>query len=120
MAQYVDGFILPIPANKLADYKRIATKAGKIWRKHGALAYFECAGDDMNAPGMISFPKLAKAKEGEIVIFAWAVFKSRAQRDKANAAIMKDETLAGMCDEAKAIVSCKRMAFGGFNVIVNA
>ena len=118
MANYIDGFVLPIPADKLADYKRLATKAGKIWRKHGALAYFECAGDDMNAEGLIPFPKLAKAKEGEIVIFAWAVFKSRAHRDKANAAIMKDPTMAGMCDAAKAIVNCKRMAYGGFKVIV--
>lgn len=120
MAQYIDGFVLPIPADKLADYTRIAKKAGKIWRKHGALAYFECAGDDLDSPPMLSFTKLAKAKEGETVIFAWAVFKSRAHRDKANIAIMKDPVLAGMCDESKSIVNCKRMAYGGFKVIVSA
>jgi alkaline phosphatase len=118
MAQYIDGFILPIPKARLADYRRVATKAGKIWKEHGALGYFECAGDDMKADPMIPFPKLAKAKEDEVVIFAWAIFKSKAHRDKANKAIMKDERLAAMCGETKGIVNCKRMAYGGFKTIV--
>jgi uncharacterized protein YbaA (DUF1428 family) len=118
MSQYVDGFVLVIARKDLAGYRRIATKAGKVWREHGALAYFECAGDDMQPDCGIPFPKLAKAKEDEIVIFAWAVFNSRRDRDKANAAIMKDERIAAMCDESKKVVDCKRMAYGGFKVIV--
>src|SRR5262245_40760160 len=118
MAHYIDGFILPIAKDKLAAYRRLATEAGKIWKEHGALAYFECAGDDMKADPMIPFPKMAKAKEDEVVIFAWAVFKSKAHRDKANKAIMKDERLAAMCEESKSIVNCKRMAYGGFKTIV--
>jgi uncharacterized protein YbaA (DUF1428 family) len=120
MAQYVDGFVLPIAKDKLSDYRRLATKAGRIWKEHGALAYFECAGDDMKADSMIPFPKMAKAKEDEVVIFAWAVFKSKAHRDKANAAIMKDQRVAAMCEESKGIVNCKRMAYGGFKSLLKS
>jgi uncharacterized protein YbaA (DUF1428 family) len=120
MAQYVDGFVLPIAKDKLTVYRRLATKASKVWREHGALAYFECASDDTSAEHMIPFTKLAKAKDDEVVIFAWAVFKSRRDRDKANAAIMKDPRMEKMCGESKNVVNCKRMAYGGFKVIVNA
>lgn len=118
MSHYIDGFVLAIARKNLAAYRRMARKAGKVWREHGALAYVECAGDDMNAADMVSFPKLAKAKPGEVVIFAWAAFKSRRARDKANAAIMQDPRIAGMCDTSKRIVDCKRMAYGGFKVLV--
>ena len=118
MDNYIDGFVLTIARRNLAAYQRMARKAGQVWREHGALAYVECAGDDMNAAGMIPFPKLAKAKPGEVVIFAWAAFKSRRARDRANAAIMKDPRIAGMCDASKQIVDCKRMAYGGFKVLV--
>jgi uncharacterized protein YbaA (DUF1428 family) len=118
MSNYVDGFILTIPKKDLAAYQRLARKAGKVWRDHGALAYVECAGDDMNAPEMIPFPELANARADQVVIFAWAVFKSRRDRDKANAAIMKDPRIEKMCAESKQLVDCKRMAYGGFKVIV--
>ena len=118
MSNYIDGFVLTIARNNLPAYQRMARKAGRLWREHGALAYVECAGDDMNAAGMVSFPKLAKAKPCEVVIFAWATFKSRRARDAANAAIMKDPRIAGMCDTSKRIVDCKRMAYGGFKVLV--
>ena len=84
MSQYIDGFVLSIPKNKLAAYKKIATKASKVWRDHGALEYRECLGDDMKVKGMVAFPKLAKAKSSEVVIFAYVVFKSRKHRDAAN------------------------------------
>ncbi len=118
MAQYIDGFVLPIKRTKLAAYKRLATKASKIWRECGALEYRECVADDVDAPGMISFPQLAKAKKGEIVIFAYVVYASRRHRDAANQKIMKDPRIAAMCNEAKNVVSSTRMAFGGFKSLV--
>lgn len=118
MSHYVDGFVLPIARKNLAAYRRIARRAGKIWREHGALAYVECVGDDMNVPHMVPFPTLARAKKSEVVIFAWAVFPSRRHRDKANAAIMSDPRLAAMCDESKRLLDFSRMACGGFKVIV--
>jgi uncharacterized protein YbaA (DUF1428 family) len=118
MSNYVDGFVLCIARKNLATYRRIARKASQVWREHGALSYVECAADDTKAPGMIPFPKLAKARADDVVIFAWAVFKSRRERDKANAAIMKDPRIAKMSSVCKSVVNCKRMAYGGFNVIV--
>lgn len=120
MPNYVDGFVLSVPKDNIETYRRVAKKASKIWKEHGALAYFECAGDDMEVKDMLSFPKLAKAKEGEIVVFSWAMFKSRKDRDKANKAIMADPRMAGMCEETKGLFDCKRMAYGGFKVIVEA
>jgi uncharacterized protein YbaA (DUF1428 family) len=119
MSQYIDGFVLAIPKARLADYKKIAAKAGRIWREHGALEYRECVLDDADAPPMIPFSKLAKAKEDEVVIFSYAVFKSRKHRDATNKKIMADKRIAAMCDESKSIVNCKRMAYGGFEAIVS-
>jgi len=119
MSHYIDGFVLTIPKARLADYKRVATKAGKIWRDHGALEYRECLLEDPAAPSMIPFPKLIKARPDEVVVFSWAVFKSRRQRDAANKKIMTDPRVAAMCDETKGLVDCKRMAYGGFTSLVS-
>ena len=118
MAHYVDGYVLPVPKKNLQTYRRIAQKAGKIWREHGALEYRECVGDDMEVNGLVAFPKLAKSKSGEVVIFAYARFESRKHRDAANKKIMADPRLAAMCGDVSAIFDCKRMAYGGFKTIV--
>ena len=115
---YVDGFVLAVPKANIERYKAMATLAGKIWMEHGALQYCECAGDDLAIEGMISFAKIAKAKPGETVIFAWVVFKSRAHRDKVNAKVMKDPRLAKMGPETMPF-DCKKMAYGGFKTLVN-
>jgi len=117
---YVDGYVVPIPANKLDLYRRIARKAGKIWREHGALEYRECAGDDLDVKWGTPFPRMMKPKPGETVIFAWVVFKSRAHRDRVNAKVMKDPRLAKMMETAAMPFDTKRMVYGGFKVIVDA
>ena len=118
MPEYVDGFLLAVPKDKLADYRRVARIAGKIWKEHGALEYRECAADDIDNPGFASFAKAAKAKPDEVVIFSWAVFKSRKHRDEVNKTLMNDERLKKMCKETEKIFDCKRMAYGGFGTIV--
>lgn len=115
---YVDGYVLPVPKKNLQTYRRIAQKAGRIWREHGALEYRECVGEDLNNKWGIPFPKNAKAKPGETVVFSWIVFKSRAHRDKVNAKVMKDPRLSAAMDAASMPFDCKRMAYGGFKVIV--
>ena len=120
MPNYVDGFVIPIPKDNIAAYQKMAKKASKVWKDHGALAYFECVGDDMEAKDMPPFPKLAKTKPDEVVVFSWAVFKSRKDRDKANKAIMADPRMTAMMEEGKNLFNCKRMACGGFKVIVEA
>ena len=117
---YVDGFVIPIQKKKLAAYRSMAAKAGKIWRKHGALDYKECAGDDLKIKGVLPFTRLAKAKPGETVLFSFIVYKSRAHRDKVNARVMKDPRIADLCDPKDMPFDVKRMAYGGFKVLVDA
>jgi uncharacterized protein YbaA (DUF1428 family) len=116
---YVDGYLLPVPTKRLADYRRIAQKAGKLWREHGALSYVESAGDDLNTKWGVPFPKMVKAKRGETVIFAFITFKNRAARDRVNAKVMKDKRLQNMIDPNDPIFDMKRMLFGGFKAIVD-
>lgn len=97
-------------------YLRMAKKAGKIWREHGALEYRECVGDDLNVKFGVPFPRLAKAKPGETVVFSWIVYTSRAHRDRVNAKVMKDLRIKGLCNEKSMPFDVKRMAWGGFKV----
>lgn len=115
---YVDGYILPLPIDKLPAYRSIARKAGKIWREHGALEYRECVADDVKPGKLTSFPQSVKLKAGETVIFAWIVFKSRADRDRVNAKVMEDPRLAKMMQPDAMPFDVKRMIFGGFKPIV--
>ncbi len=117
--EYVDGFVIVVPTDKIDAYREVATEAAAIWREHGALDYRECIGDDLEVTEQVPFPKLAGAKEGETVIFSWVVFPSRAARDEANAKIMEDPRVAAMCEKAKAAFDCKRMAYGGFKTLVH-
>ena len=118
MPHYVDGFVLPVPRKNLGAYRRISEKAGKIWKKHGALEYRECAGDDLDVKGMVPFPRKIRLKRGETVVFSWIVFKSRAHRDRVNAKVMKDPRLSGM-DPASMPFDCKRIVYGGFKLLVD-
>lgn len=116
---YVDGFVLPVPKKNLAAYRRMAQKAGKVWREHGALEYRECVADDVKVGKLTSFPRSVKLTPGEIVVFSWIVYKSRAQRDRVNAKVMKDPRLADMMDPKAMPFDGKRMFWGGFKVLVD-
>lgn len=115
---YVDGFVLPVPVAKLAEYRKLARKAGKIWIEHGALAYTECVADDVKPGKLTSFPQSVKLKADETVIFAWIVYPSRKARDAINAKVMRDPRLASMSDPAHVPFDGKRMFWGGFKPIV--
>ena len=117
MARYVDGFVLPIPKKNAAAYRRIAQKAGKIWREYGALEYVECIGDDVKPGKHTSFPQSVKLKPGEVVWFSFIVFKSRKHRDRVNAKVMKDPRI--QMDPAQMPLDGKRMIYGGFEARVD-
>ena len=117
MAYYVDGFVLPVPKRKLDVYRRMARAAGKIWREYGALEFRECVGDHLKVKGVVPFTRLAKAKPGETVFFSWIVYKSRAHRDRVNAKVMKDPRMAKIAPKTMPF-DVKRMAYGGFKVLV--
>ena len=115
---YVDGFVVPVPTENLAAYRRMARRAGAIWREHGALEYRECVADDVKAGKSTSFPQSVKLKPGETVVFSWIVFKSRKDRDRVNAKVMADPRLANMPMEAMPFDG-KRMFWGGFKPMVS-
>jgi uncharacterized protein YbaA (DUF1428 family) len=120
VARYVDGYLLVVPKKNLAAYRRMAVVGSKVWKKHGALEYFECVGDDLNLPFCgITFPKVVKLKRGEMVVFSWIVYRSRAVRDRVNAAVMKDPALAAFMSKPMPF-DMKRMSCGGFKVLVEA
>lgn len=117
---YVDGYIVPVPLENLQTYRRLAQRAAKVWREHGALEYKECVGDDLDVKHVMPFTKRIKLKDGETMILAWVVFKSRAHRDEVNAKVMKDPRLAKMMDPKMMPFDTKRMLYGGFKVLVDA
>jgi len=117
---YVDGFIVPVPTKSLPAYRRLARKAGKIWREHGALEFRECVADDVKAGKLTSFPQSVKLKPGETVCFSWIVYRSRRDRDRINAKVMSDPRLADMMDAKSLPFDAKRMIYGGFKVLVDA
>jgi uncharacterized protein YbaA (DUF1428 family) len=116
MATYVDGFVLPIPVKNLAAYKKMARKAGKIWMEHGALAYQECLADDVKPGKLTSFPQSVKLKADEVVVFSWAVYKSRKHRDQVMAKVMADKRLFN--ESMNSVFDGKRMFWGGFKTMV--
>jgi len=117
-AKYVDGFLLVVPKKKVADYVALAKKAGKIWKAHGALSYCECVADDHPRGPNLPFPKPAKCKSSETVVFAWVGFKSKAHRDKVNAAVLADPRLQKLADEPMPF-DMKKMSYAGFAVAVS-
>lgn len=117
---YVDGYVLPIAKKHLGNYRRLARLAGKIWREHGALEYRECVGDDLDVKMAMPFPRALRIKRGETVVFSWVVFKTRAQRDRVNAKVMKDPRIAASMKKTPVPFDMKRMLYGGFTILVAA
>jgi uncharacterized protein YbaA (DUF1428 family) len=108
-----------VPKKRIAEYKKVAQQAAKAWLRCGALEYIECVGEDLGTKFGVPFPKVVKAKAGETVVFSWVAYKSRAHRDKVNAKLMKDPIMTGM-DPKSMPFDMKRMAYGGFEVLVKA
>lgn len=124
-AKYVDGFVLVVPKKKFAEYRKMAEMGKKMWMKYGALDYKECVGDDMQPKGMggmkyLFFPKMAKAKPSEDVWFSFIVYKSKKHRDEVNARVMKEMMKDPKNKDMRMPFDMKRMAYGGFKVVVDA
>lgn len=116
---YVDGFVVPVPQKNLAAYRRMARRAGTVWREHGALEYIECVADDVNPGKLTSFPQAVKLKQGEVVVFSWIIFASKRERNRVNKLVMADPRLAAMMDPKALPFDGKRMFFGGFKILVD-
>ncbi len=120
MAHYIDGFVFPIPRDRLNEYKRLAEAAAEIWKEHGALEYWEYVGDDLKLEGTRSFPDLLAAAKDEAVVFGWVVFNSREARDLANEKVAADPRMTDLIDESNSGFDAKRMAYAGFQSLVRS
>lgn len=118
MARYVDGFVVPVPRDRLGDYQRVAEAAAEIWKEHGALDYCECVGDALQLDGTRSFTELVAAAEDETIVFGWVVFESREARDLANEKVAADPRMLDVMESSNSGFDAKRMAYGGFKVLV--
>jgi len=118
MPKYVDGYVLPVPRKNLQTYRRMAARSARVWKEHGALEVRECAGEDLAVRFGRPFPKPLKLKKGETVVFSWITFKSRQQRDRVNAKVMKDPRIVAMMQEPVPF-DATRMLYGGFVAIVD-
>jgi uncharacterized protein YbaA (DUF1428 family) len=122
MAKYVDGFVLVVPKDKTEEYKKMASEGRESWMKHGALAYYECIGDDLKPQEMgdmkqLGFEKLTKAGPDETVWFSFIVFKSKEHRDEVNKKVM-DEMSKNYDENFQMPFDMSRMSSGGFQVEV--
>jgi uncharacterized protein YbaA (DUF1428 family) len=118
MEKYIDGFVLPINVDNIEKYREMAQRAGRIFVEHGALAFNETVGDDLDGENMLSFKTIAGAAANETVIFSWIVYRSREHRDQVNEAVMNDPRLKDDMEMSKTLFDFQRMAYGGFKTIV--
>ncbi|MEX0709454.1 MAG: DUF1428 domain-containing protein [Woeseia sp.] len=120
MANYIDGFVLPVPHDRLDDYKRLVQAVAEIWKEHGALDYREYAGDDLSLEGTRSFTDLFAATEGETIVFGWVEFESREARDLANEKVAADPRMVDLINSSQSGFDAERMAYGGFQSFVRS
>lgn len=118
MADYVDGFVHPIPRAHLPAYRRLVEAVAEIWREHGAIEYREFVGDALEHEGTASFVDLVAAKDDELIVFGWVAFASREARDRANEKVAGDPRMAALMESADAGFEAERMAYGGFRPLV--
>ena len=124
MTNYIDGFVLPVPREYLAEYKKVAEKVAEIWKEYGAIAYYEYVGEDMSIEGTTSFMESLNAKEDEEIIFGWVVFPSKEMRDLANQKVPLDprieELVAPLTHPERLVFDASRMVYGGFQPLVQS
>ena len=120
MANYIDGYVLPIPRARLDEYKRLVEAAADIWKEHGALEYREYIGDDLIRDGTRSFSDLAAATDSEVIVFGWVEFESRAARDLANDKVAADPRIADLVRSSNSGFDAERLAYGGFEMLVQS
>jgi uncharacterized protein YbaA (DUF1428 family) len=118
MAKYVDGFIVPVKKRKLAEYRRLAARAAKVWMELGAVEYQENVADDVSWGKRTSFPRSVKLQSDEVVVFAWIGYKSRRDRDRINKKVLTDPRLADMVNAKTLPFDAKRMIYGGFKLML--
>jgi len=122
MERYIDGFVLPIPRDRLDEYRQVVAAVAGIWKEHGALEYVECVGDDMSRTGTRTFAEMLSASEGDVVIFGWVVFESKESRDVVNKKVETDprmvDLVAPLLESPNPVFDGQRMAYAGFRPLL--
>jgi uncharacterized protein YbaA (DUF1428 family) len=121
MSKYADVYLLPIREENIVAYKKLASAAGKLFVKNGALKYREYVASDLNTEGVIPFPKVVKLKAGETIVYAQVEFNSEAHRNKVMKKVMADPEMTAIMPKKgeKPIFDYKRMVYGGFKILVD-
>jgi len=120
MANYIDGFVLPIPRDRLDNYQKLAETIADVWKEHGALDYQEFVGDDMDLEGTRSFVDAVGATDDEVIVYGWVFFESREARDLANEKVAADPRMAGLVESSNTGFDAARMVYGGFRSLVGS
>ena len=115
---YVDGFVVPVPKKNIDAYRKMAEKAGAVWKEYGALEVHEFIADDVKTGKLTSFPQSVDLKDDETVVFSWIVYPDRATRDRVNEKVMADPRMKDGMNPDKMPFDGKRMIFGGFEPLV--
>ena len=118
MANYIDGFVFPIPHDRLKNYQELAKAVAEVWKEHGALDYREFVGDDLALEGTRSFVDMCDVKDDEAIVFGWVVFESREARDLANKRVFEDPRVTALIESTDSGFDAARMAYGGFKSFV--
>jgi len=113
---YVQGFVVPVPAEKKAEYQRIAEQFWEIARDYGALSHVEAWEADVKDGQQTDFRRAVDLKPGEKVVFSWVTWKDRATADASQDKLMSDPRMEAMGTEMP--FDAKRMIFGGFEPLV--
>ena len=117
---YIDGFVIPLPRDKVGAYKEMAAKCGQIWREHGALRFVECIGDDVKPGKLTSFPQSVMLNDDEVVVFSWIEYASRSARDAINDKVMSDPRMTELMKPENLPFDGKRMIYGGFESMLES
>lgn len=111
---YIDGFVVPVPASKQEEYRKMAAEAAVIFKEFGATRVVECWGDDVPDGKMTDFKRAVNAEDGESIVFSWVEWPSKQARDAGMQKVMTDPRMK----KADMPFDGQRMIYGGFKPIV--
>ncbi len=120
MGNYIDGFVFPLPRDRLDAYARLAESVAEIWKEHGALDYREYVGDELVLEGTRSFTDATAATGDEVIVFGWVEFESREARDLANEKVAADSRVADLMRSSDTGFDAERMVYGGFQPFIRS
>ena len=113
---YIDGCLIPVPANNKSDYLEMADKHAAILKEYGATRVVDAWGDDVPTGKVTDYQGAVQAKDGEAVIFSWVEWPSKQARDEGWDKAMKDPRMQA----TKMPFDGQRMIYGGFATMLDA